>query len=687
MELSKKEINPKALKLIKEEGCELEIGKWYLLHNRDTFRVVQIIDIKYDHKYDHVIFELNESSNWDCTEFESSSLYLSDLHYYQIEELTDGLEGFKKYRQESLSLIAGEIPIETYTDNSSDSINNEFALIGKSSKEMLVSMERQLEEKRKHADMVAKFVSYEMEKKKRELESIKEKMNEILVSFKEKIKKIQRVIVTIELYLGINEEIHQIKQGQPASIDEPITFRQMVLYMDEEMGVWEDGGLDFSDIEFFDEWLLKNNNFQSLVPEQKCVVVFRPRRRSKHYTDDAWTNAILNIPNLTKNYILIRNGEQLFRIFTDHISSITRLFPKKQELEKIMEELSKIEEKDYSFMSGDKNKLEDKVYYYKKQAILMQGLIDRTAVFHPIKENISILNMSKNQDAVRFVYDDEASLPSGRLTFKQWLTEINSKITEGSRVLITGHYNPRGNYFLKSNFSDRFYKRGEYNIPDLPQKGVYVVEEFSQSETRWVRKHEYERLQKLYSKEDREYDMKLIEKKDYYFRYSGIQNGVDYGSKEGFHIKLTEREKHLTISYKPEEEARKGWHEWGDRKNKLRFRIFQDDEFVMNYDQISLDDIDFYLTNRTDRPNYLTMMPLLQEIKQHLIKEMKSENDFIKLVIGRNLNKKAWTQSQLTEKIKSAIDWWKFKNKWKRPIAKDDALALRMIEKKILSNT
>jgi len=29
------------------------------------------------------------------------------------------------------------------------------------------------------------------------------------------------------------------------------------------------------------------------------------------------------------------------------------------------------------------------------------------------------------------------------------------------------------------------------------------------------------------------------------------------------------------------------------------------------------------------------------------------------------------------------VDWWKYKNKWKRPIDKDDAKALRMIERKL----
>ena len=36
--------------------------------------------------------------------------------------------------------------------------------------------------------------------------------------------------------------------------------------------------------------------------------------------------------------------------------------------------------------------------------------------------------------------------------------------------------------------------------------------------------------------------------------------------------------------------------------------------------------------------------------------------------------------------VLAAIDWWKFKNQWKRLIAQDDAKALRMIIKHLNKN-
>jgi hypothetical protein len=44
----------------------------------------------------------------------------------------------------------------------------------------------------------------------------------------------------------------------------------------------------------------------------------------------------------------------------------------------------------------------------------------------------------------------------------------------------------------------------------------------------------------------------------------------------------------------------------------------------------------------------------------------------------KNLN-----EEKIYELIWDAIDWWKHKNLYKRPIDKDDAKALRMIVKKL----
>lgn len=147
------------------------------------------------------------------------------------------------------------------------------------------------------------------------------------------------------------------------------------------------------------------------------------------------------------------------------------------------------------------------------------------------------------------------------------------------------------------------------------------------------------------------------------------------------------------------------WGGWGkgvnERKNKTRFIIKKYDSCILNYDQISLEDIEFYLSSRVDRPNYLSMMPVLETLKERRLKELESEKAFARLVTDRYLEierskyfyfghepkfkSETLSEEEITKRVWESIEWWKFKNQWKRPIQKDDELALRMIEKRINS--
>lgn len=101
----------------------------------------------------------------------------------------------------------------------------------------------------------------------------------------------------------------------------------------------------------------------------------------------------------------------------------------------------------------------------------------------------------------------------------------------------------------------------------------------------------------------------------------------------------------------------------------------------MNYDAISLTDIDYYLNSRIDRPNYIHYVPLLKTIRKQLMEELESEQMFIMLI--RNTLHISIADSN---RVEDAITWWKYKNKIKRPIQKDDALAFRMITKKLMKD-
>jgi hypothetical protein len=695
-----KEVHPKAIEAMQKHDRVLEIGAWYIKKgstNRDdtSFDVIQVIDITYNKRYNHTRIEYSRATDWECTEFEKKEMASTDLYYYSFTKLENGLDDFKKYRGESLLVIEGKISVDFYKDQASEAISEERALVSRDSKVVLAAMQQGMEKKKQHAELIKRFVGYEMERRKRDLEEIRKKLDGILADFKKKIVKIERVITSIELYMGIDEEIFQIQEGQRAAQETPITFRQQVLYMDEEIGHWKNGGLDFQNVAWFDKWLTENNNYKKLCPEEKCLVVFRPRRHNKKYSDEAWLDAMLNSNN-RQTYLLIRNGDCLFRIYTEKIIIFPRLFPKRKEFEELLAELSELGDSDYRTKEKE-DKIESIVYHYKKRALLMQGLIDRSEVFHPLPGLISILKMHQNPEAVQFAYDDEEALTQGQLPFWDWHKKINSKITAGSRVLITGNWGVlRSEY--GHDYSERWYGRaGSYN---MPEQGVYEI---------FVKYKERADEIPHYFMEEMEEKGLLIKKGEQVYRMtSGYENYEGhYQPRPGVKVRLCSgpknnkipgvkdyieaydclfKEEHLYIKYK---EGGDYWS-WSDglveRKNKVSFRVLPRDRFLLNYDQIDLKDIDFYLTSRVDRQNYLWMMPILEKIKTQRLKEYDHEKEFISFVAGRNASKlSGLDEKAIRAMVVESVAWWKYKNKWKRPIVKDDTLALRMIEKRILS--
>ena len=469
-----------------------------------------------------------------------------------------------------------------------------------------------------HALVIRDKSFYEVQKRKMEEMSSKhavlekvlharmDELNSVRRKFETQIEKLNKVIGTIALYLGIEEDIVQIRDGMPSAPDTPICLRQKILFMDEEYGaVMEDGNFDYTNIEDFDKWLVQN--YKSIMPEEKGVVVLRPRRTDKNYSEDRIANFFANQPNRV-TYIFIRNGEKLYRIFSS-VRLRDRLFPKRDELQDLLTE----KEDDWGSRVTEK---EDTLFTYKQNILLLQGLLDRTQVFIPLATHPQLFKPETCENIINFVYDDELALPNGRLMWRDWKKKINSEITQGSRIYFSGFSYNQG---YSSAEDKRIRNR---NIYDSPKNGVYTVEYFLP-------------VGKYYNSDGGKFKCKWLPTDKVYF----------------------------------------GYYETKERTRKVSFTLDRDDEWVLNYDAISLDDVEYYIKSRVDRHHYIDMMPALKGIRKARIEEIAWEKEFVKLLASRTKadEKKIW----------SAIEWWKLKNKWKRPIMKDDAKALRMIEKRV----
>ena len=281
--------------------------------------------------------------------------------------------------------------VEDFTESSDTS------LMALGNKQSLVALRSQIDAAQKGVTVIKNYCNlmrcqmmHEIEKKLSKVQGVVEKMNR-------EIKKLDYVIQTIETYAGIKEEVLTLISGEPAPETEPIVIRQAVLFMDEEFALIDDD-FDWQKIGKFDDWLKKDGNFKTILPDAKSLVAIKPRRTEKKYSDNWWENVIMNRPNHVTLF-LIRNGENLYRLESEHIYLKDRMFPNLDEYQKTLEE----EQKDSFYEMHKKNdelKSDQMRRTFTKIAFLLQGLVDRSDVFAPHHVTCSFLKMEGLDDTI-----------------------------------------------------------------------------------------------------------------------------------------------------------------------------------------------------------------------------------------------------------------------------------------------
>lgn len=441
----------------------------------------------------------------------------------------------------------------------------------------------------------------------------------MIAKYSKAIGRLARLVATLEIFAGLSTKIYQIKSGDTGK--GALTLRQMVLYMDEEVGDPRDQGIDFNTIDQFDEWVSTGTNYEILVPESRCMVAIKPRRKDKHYTDDAWANSIYNIEN-HKTYILIRNGDNLYRIWDDNIAINDVLVPTTDQLQEMYDRFNS--DSDYY-----KNKADDAMFTYTKVFILINGLAYHTDIFAgSVPTGFNSTDPSTYANFLTIIKDKENIIDDGKPRYKEYLRSINDKLQPGSRV-----------YFDKFGAGLRLKRAREYDEissryvvnlgmlpPGMPPSGIYEVKKVTRP--RW-------------GKDDEEL---------------------------------------LCIRYNPKDTV---YTSYGHhpRKVPLSFIIYPSDEFVFNYDELELEKIEYYLKSRLDRQYYLDMMPVLFNVVRKRKEEMVWESAAAG-TIANQLNSECKSDhiDDITTIVLDCIEKYKLEVKWKRPIYSNDIKAIEAIK-------
>lgn len=516
--------------------------------------------------------------------------------------------------------------VEDFTESSDTS------LMALGNKQSLVALRSQIDAAQKGVTVIKNYCNlmhcqmmHEIEKKLSKVQGVVEKMNR-------EIKKLDYVIQTIETYAGIKEEVLTLIAGEPAPETEPIVIRQAVLFMDEEFALIDDD-FDWRKIGKFDDWLKKDGNFKTILPDAKSIVAIKPRRTEKKYSDNWWENVIMNRPNHVTLF-LIRNGENLYRLESEHIYLKDRMFPNLDEYQKTLEE----EQKDSFYEMHKKNdelKSDQMRRTFTKIAFLLQGLVDRSDVFAPHHVTCSFLKMEGLDDTIRMEYELDTShlLQDGRPSVKDWMKMQNESVSEGSRILLLDAAGMDADCFF------RYYNKG--CEPAYPTVGVYSL------------------------KKNPQYDEKA--------------NG-DYWRRDISKCLYV-------INYLPSDDAYSWENGFSKRKNKVAIGIRGRYNNYLAYDNLKIEELDYYLNSRIYRSQYYEFVRLLKTAKSYIEREQAREAEFVSMLAGEVIAKGLCPKDGLSreEIAQKALQTVKDRLKWKRPISSKERETYTLVRRTLFS--
>lgn len=455
-----------------------------------------------------------------------------------------------------------------------------------------------------------------IDEQKRALEQAMRRMQAELEPIMKKARLLGDGISAINIYLGRDEEIEVLREGERAPADVPVSVRQLVLAMDEESLIAADGdGMDYKDVGEFCDWLLRSPaHLDQVLPEQKGVVALIPRRHAKDY-GNPWESTVKNEAN-QHTYWLVRNGECLWLTTTEFVvgkftvprpSDFTGLFEVR---DRWTGKVTHLEPGTDAWAKAEET-ADARTRHYMKVALLLEGLVDRTTVFHPHNGASFLSQADYDADRIRIILDAENSLTTGRVPYREWQRKKMGQLTEGMRVV--GAFAQRMR--LWSGKDHRADVRPENAAPKNHE--AYVV--------------------------------KATDRMYYDFQFSFDRADEIFDK--------------ATWSYRP-------------AKTKGTGYLHVDDEWVIPIDLVTVDEMRGYLNARTERHNYLALVPTLRAAIAFKEAETAAEAPFLAALVGR-LQHAGIDDAEA--KASDLIAWYKTANKWHRPLDADDAKAARAI--------
>ena len=457
--------------------------------------------------------------------------------------------------------------------------------------------------------------------RKMELENHLATVKAEMALMEERLANAAKTLRLMKNYAGVDAEIVRIRDGAPASEDTPLSVYQQKLFMDENVGILKlfKGGtdsLDVQNLEEFDAWIAEH--YKTFMPAEKALTVWQIRRDAKRYAYgcDVESELFNHVMNMGNFHTyFLIRNGERLWRFTSDFHVPDLVFPMRNGKQ--------------DWFSEEKAKEDTEHRLFALAAL--QGIIDHTDILGTRlrEKGVNLLQPVGGYDEKDIVFirnaEPDQYITDGRPRWKEYLRLNQEGIRKGSRIMPIISY---GDIVCDNGWGERWNtvrstnsRTGVYSVPDAGE--VYTVEDVDTS----------------------------------------------YWSSDG-----------LKILFNPKDEVYRYQGDWitgHQRMARIGFRYFRNE--VIDIDDITFEDITYYLESRLDRPDYITMLPLLARLWKWKKKEHEEETPFAMLLASKA--GLSWPEDE--PRVRAAIHWWKTKNRIRRPIAQNDALALRMCLKEL----
>lgn len=445
-----------------------------------------------------------------------------------------------------------------------------------------------------------------------------DKLNEQIFGLEQQIRTLndqirekRKILLGASIYNGTNCDCYCLLEGRPAPEGTKLSIYQEKLYVDEQIAVYSCrfGSRSF-DYTNLDEFedFLKAS-FKEFHYRPLSVVAWQIRRTEKNY-GDALTTMLENQWNYM-TAITIRNGEQLYIIYCDEFRIGDVLFPKAKELDAINERWKNI------IRSTTTKEEEIRAYYgkYVFGLLLIQGILDRTDLLGNWNKGLNLIK--GNDEQLELIRDAEPNfwLDDGHETFNEYITRNRESIKVGSRVLFTGGL-IRNDF--NSHWDDTLTRTGCRTVDWPAHDQVYIVN----GTGTWHQGQTF-----------------------YRFLY------------------LPQEPLSWAAAFRKDDCS-------NERTRRIGFKAY--DYELLNLDELKIEDIDYFLSNRKYRADYMRILPILSVAKKMLSREKEQDDNFKKFV------KSNFGFEVSEEELDEAIEQFKLKKfksnderKWKRGLMDD----------------